>query len=315
MGEDALRLEISTESPRSSGYDCVVPISGGLDSVYTAFYLSRRMSLRCLGVHYDHGLGSESKPKMLEWIERETGMPIVVRRWDPEESRALVRDSVRALLPFGPRALQAGLCRHCGYGIRAAVYGEMACQGLPSVWGTHTMDQIPFRYCENVSLARLVLRGRTGHALKSLRGRYRQARALPSPGASPLRLLLSPLGYPAPPAADPRLKVMSFYRYIPWNKKRMLAELQAGGMDTEPLTNAHSDCRLPPIVDAVLRSAWTVGKKEVYVCNLVREGQLSTEEGIEQIDAMRRSSVDTGCLRDLGLASAEIEAMLRASGS
>src|SRR3989304_8816298 len=93
--EMALRSElIYPEKQDRSEYDCIVPISGGLDSVYTAYYLTRRMGLRCLGVHYDHGMGSESKPRMLAWIEKEVGMPIVVRKWTEKNSSTLVRDSI-----------------------------------------------------------------------------------------------------------------------------------------------------------------------------------------------------------------------------
>lgn len=308
-GEMALRSELVYPTEKSREYDCVVPISGGLDSVYTAFYLTRRMGLRCLGVHYDHGMGSESKPKMLAWIEKEVGMPIVVRSWPATDSRALVRDSIRATLPFGAKSMQAALCRQCGYGIRAAVFNEMVIRGLHSVWGKHTMDHIPFRYCREVKPSRFIFQRNGVAALRSLRGRYRQARALPAPGTSVQRLMFSPMGYPSLPESQTQLKNISFYQYIPWNKQRMLDELQAGGVDVQPLKSAHSDCRLPPVVDRVLQSAWTVGKIEIYICNMVRDGQLSKEEGLQQIQAVRESQLDTSYLKSMELTEEEIAKM------
>jgi hypothetical protein len=306
-----LLADLNYATKQSRAYDCVVPISGGMDSVYTAFYLTQRMGLRCLGVHYDHGMGSENKPKMLDWIERKVGMPIVVHKWQADDSKALVRDSVRSLLGFGPQALQAGFCRHCGYGIRAAVYSEMIHHGLHSVWGKHSFDHIPFRYCTPIPLRRLVFQHRWLDALRALRGRFRQSKALPTPGTSSLKLLFSPMGYPSLPKSNAHLKNLDFFQYIPWNKANMLAELQSNGVEIQPLTSAHSDCRLPPVVDRVLQTAWTVGKKEIYVCNLVRAGQLSTEEGLEQIETIHQSAPDTSCLHELGLREMEIEALFR----
>jgi hypothetical protein len=310
-GEAALRSELQYPTEKKREYDCVVPISGGLDSVYTAFYLRRRMGLRCLGVHYDHGMGSESKSKMLAWIEKEVGMPIVVRSWPAKESKTLVRDSIRATLPFGAKSMQAALCRQCGYGIRAAVFNEMVKLELHSVWGKHTMDHIPFRYCREIKSSRFIFQRNGLAALRSLRGRYRQARALPSPGTSVMRLMLSPMGYPSMPESHAHLNSISFYQYIPWNKQRMLDELQASGVDVQPLKSAHSDCRLPPVVDRVLQSAWTVGKIEIYICNLVRDGQLSKEEGLQQIQTVRETTLDTSYLKDLGLSDEEIVGMFQ----
>jgi hypothetical protein len=308
-GEAALRSELNYPEDLIREYDCVVPISGGLDSVYTAFYLTHRMGLRCLGVHYDHGLGSESKPRMLAWIEKELGMSIVVRSYPTKESKNLVRYSIRATLPFGAKSMQAALCRQCGYGIRASVFNEMVKHGLHSVWGKHTMDHIPFRYCQEVKPARFIFQRNGVSALRSLQGRYRQARVLPSPGTSVLKLMLSPMGYPSLPKSHTHLRNISFYQYIPWNKQRMLNDLQANGVDIQPLKSAHSDCKLPPVVDRVLQSAWTVGKMEIYICNLVRDGQLTKEEGLQQIQAVRESSLDTSFLIEMGLSENEIAAM------
>ena len=36
-------------------YDCVVPFSGGKDSVFTLWYLVRELNLKCLVVRFDHG--------------------------------------------------------------------------------------------------------------------------------------------------------------------------------------------------------------------------------------------------------------------
>jgi hypothetical protein len=308
-GELALKNELTYSQDKKREYDCVIPVSGGLDSVYTAYYLTRRMGLRCLGVHYDHGMGSESKLTMLAWIEKEVGIPIVIHSWSSVKSRVLVRDSIRAMLPFGAKSMQAALCRHCGYGIRAAVYSEMVKRELHSVWGKHSMDDIPFRYCQEVKSYHYLFQRNIAAALRSLRGRYRQVRALPVPGTSAIRLMLNPMGYPSMPKSHLYLKNIIFFQFVSWNRQRMLDELEENGVDVRPLLNPHSDCRLPPIVDRVLQSAWTAGKKEIYICNMVRVGQLSKEEGLKQIQAVRDTVLDTSFLRCIGVSDNEISRM------
>jgi glucosamine--fructose-6-phosphate aminotransferase (isomerizing) len=310
-GEDALRQELAYPDGKHADYDCLVPISGGADSVYTVFYLSRRMGLRLLCVHYDHGLGSENKLKVLEWVEKELGVEIIYYRWEAEKTKALIASSLRALLPYGPKTMQAALCRHCGYGIRAAIYSEMVARNLHSVWGKHPMENIPFRYCQEVDMPHFLLQRNGLEALRSLSLRYRQAQEVPSPGASPLKLMFSQMGYPSLPDTHQHLKNVPFYSFIPWDKQRMLRELEESGIDTQPLVNAHSDCTLPPIVDHVIRSAWTVGKQEVYVTNRVRAGLLSREEGLAQIQAMHTATTDRAPLQALGLSEQEIDQILQ----
>jgi glutamine---fructose-6-phosphate transaminase (isomerizing) len=310
-GEDALRQELTYPKGKETPYDCLVPISGGADSVYTVFYLSRRMGLRVLSVHYDHGLGSESKLKMLAWVEKELGVEIIYHRWDAEKTKALIASSLRALLPYGPQTMQAALCRQCGYGIRAAVFSEMVARDLHSVWGKHPMENIPFRYCQDVDMPHFILQRNGVDALRSLSLRYRQAQEVPSPGTSPLKLMFSQMGYPSLPASHQHLKNIPFFSFIPWDKQRMLRELDESGIDTQPLINAHSDCTLPPIVDHLIRSAWTVGKKEVYVTNRVRAGLLTQEEGLAQIQEMRAGKTDRAPLQALGLSEQEIDQILQ----
>lgn len=310
LGEQALREALAYPTDKSSEYDCLVPVSGGADSIYNVYYLSQKMGLRVLAVHYDHGLGSESKDKMLNWVEDSLGIKILYHRWEKEKTQALIRHSLKALLPFGPQTMQAALCRQCGYGIRAAVFSEMANYGLHSVWGIHEMENIPFRYCQPVPLTNYVLQSRGLEAMRALKLRYQQTRQVTSPGASAVKLLFTPMGYPSLPDSAKNLKVLHLYKYIPWHKDRMLAELQETGIDIQALTSPHSDCTLPSIVDQVLRRAWTVGKEEVYVTNQVRAGLLTKEEGLARIEAMRNTRPDPTPLQEMGLSAQEIQQIL-----
>lgn len=305
-GRQSLLSDLVYPDNQTRKVDCLVPISGGLDSIYTAFFLVHNMGLRCLGVHYDNGMGSDNKAEMLGWVQEKLGMEIILYAWDDQKSRRLVRDSLRSMLEIGPKSMQAAYCRHCGYGIRAAVFSEMVRHDLHSVWGKHTMDHIPFRYNQPVSLKQLILQKHGLAGLRSLFRRYQQAKVLTVPGNDPVKLMLSPMGYPSLPETHIHLKNLTFFEYIAWNKQRMLQELQDNGLNIQELANFHSDCNLAPAVDRTLHAAWSVGKKEVYVCNMIRDGQISVEEGKRQIDALHAADLDTTFLAEIGLTQSEI---------
>ena len=309
-GEDELYKEIKSESGKLSDFDCIVPVSGGLDSFYTIYYLKKRMGLAVLGVNYDNGMVSSSGRRVVNLIESNLKIPIVYRRYSRDQIHRAVSDSIRSLLRFGPRYMQSALCRHCGYGIRASVYNEMIKQNLNSVWGTHNMDFIPFRYCKDIGLVKYIFQENWYYALRAILGRYIQIKNLSTIGNPIFKVIFKQFGYPDMPKKYSHLKIISFFDYVPWNKKRMTSELKKDGFDTNFVKVPHSDCKLSPVVDHILRNAWTVGKKEVYVCNQVRAGQIDKEEGMKLINSIRSEELDTTFLKEIGLNNCEIERLL-----
>lgn len=312
LGEKFLFKRLENNLSKGGKYQCIVPVSGGLDSLYTAYYLVRRMGLKCLGVHYDNDFSTDSCRYVLNWIESVLKMPIVYKSVPKDIVFRVVREGIRSFLKFGPGSMQVAICHHCGYGIRASVFSEMALYNIHSIWGMHTLDTVPFRYCKDVNSINYFFQEHWYEALKFILSRYKQVTELPSPGESPLRLMFRRFGYPSIPSSKHHhLEVIRFYDYVKWDKKRMLEELQSEGLNIEFFEHAHTDCLLSPVVEHILRSAWSVGKEEVYVCNLVRDGQITIEDGKELIGDLKKNTLDINILRDIGLKDYEIDMIFR----
>ena len=58
-------IERIKSSRKGGDYDCVIGISGGVDSTYTA-YLTKKLGLRPLAIHFDNGWNSELAVKNIE---------------------------------------------------------------------------------------------------------------------------------------------------------------------------------------------------------------------------------------------------------
>ena len=79
-------------------YDCMMGISGGLDSSYLA-YLGSMWGLRILAVHIDDGFDTEISKKNIERLIAKTGFSLVTIKPDPKQYYGLIKAYMKAGVP------------------------------------------------------------------------------------------------------------------------------------------------------------------------------------------------------------------------
>lgn len=80
---------------KNKTYDCIIGLSGGLDSSYVA-YLANKLGLRLLGVHLDNGWNSEVSVKNIENIVKKLEIDLYTCVIDWEEFKDLQRSFFKA---------------------------------------------------------------------------------------------------------------------------------------------------------------------------------------------------------------------------
>ena len=83
------------DAGKGKKYDCIVGISGGVDSSYVA-YLAKQWGLRALLVHLDNGWDSELAVKNVENIVKYTGYDLYTLVINWEEFKDLQRAFFKA---------------------------------------------------------------------------------------------------------------------------------------------------------------------------------------------------------------------------
>ena len=76
------------QAGRGKPYDCIIGVSGGVDSTYVA-YLVKKMGLRPLAVHMDNGWDSELAVRNIEETLKRLGIDLYTEVLDWEEFKAL----------------------------------------------------------------------------------------------------------------------------------------------------------------------------------------------------------------------------------
>ena len=99
-GEEHLQklVEQMKRDGRGKPYDCLIGVSGGVDSTYVA-YLVKKMGLRPLAVHMDNGWDSELAVKNIEETLKRLGIDLHTEVLDWEEFKGLQVAFLRSSTP------------------------------------------------------------------------------------------------------------------------------------------------------------------------------------------------------------------------
>jgi N-acetyl sugar amidotransferase len=81
-------------------YDCIIGVSGGVDSTYVA-YLVKQLGLRALAVHFDNGWNSELAVKNIEHVLKKLDIDLFTYVVDWQEFRDLQVAFLKASTPDG----------------------------------------------------------------------------------------------------------------------------------------------------------------------------------------------------------------------
>jgi N-acetyl sugar amidotransferase len=90
-GEQALQKMIEKVKRRGKGgeYDCVIGVSGGVDSTYVAYLVKKKFGLRPLAVHLDNGWDAELAVSNVEQTMKRLGIDLYTNVLDWEEFKDL----------------------------------------------------------------------------------------------------------------------------------------------------------------------------------------------------------------------------------
>jgi N-acetyl sugar amidotransferase len=128
-------------------YDCVIGLSGGIDSSYLAYLARRELGLRPLAIHVDGGWNSELAVRNIEGIVKCLDIDLHTHVVDWEEMRDLQRAFLRAGLanqdvPQDHAFISGLYSQAISHGIRHVLSGgNIATESiLPAEWAYNAMD-------------------------------------------------------------------------------------------------------------------------------------------------------------------------------
>jgi N-acetyl sugar amidotransferase len=243
-------------------YDCVIGVSGGVDSTYVAWVV-KDLGLRPLAVHLDNGWDSELAVANIEKTLKTLGIDLYTHVIDWEEFRDLQISFLKASTPDGEvptdHAIWALLYRIAArHGLKHIITGTNVVSEaiLPEKWGYGYFD---WSY------------------VKDVHRRFGSARLSTYPHFSLLELF----SY----IFLRRIRMVSILNFIDYNKERAMEVLQKqlgwvyyGGKHYESIYTRFYQAYLLP-------KKFDIDKRKAHYSNLVLSRQMSREEALEAMKA------------------------------
>ncbi len=257
---DGLVREIK-QAGATREYDCVIGISGGVDSTYVAYEV-KRLGLRPLAVHLDNGWDSELAINNIEQALGTLGIDLVTRVLEWDEFRQLQIAFLKASVPDGEiptdHAILATLYEEASRrGIRYVLSGDnFATEAiLPRRWTYGVHD---WRYIEQIH------RRFAGSPLSSF------------PHVSRLRLDFF--------SRVRRIRVVGLLDYLPYVKSDAMELLQRE-LGWRPYGGKHYESIYTRFFQGyILPVKFGIDKRKAHLSTLICAGQMTRDEALRSLE-------------------------------
>lgn len=291
------RLAATVDAIRNSGrgkdYDCIIGVSGGVDSTTVAYTVKRKLGLRPLAVHFDNGWNSELAVDNIQRALKILDIDLETHVVDWEEFRDLQLSFLRASV--------ANAEIPTDHGINALLYQAAARHGVKYIIGggnVATEGILPFAW------------GYYNQDLRHLKAIHRQF------GTVPLRTM------PTISMRDylwyvfvRRIRIIPILNYVGYNKTASMELIQRelgwrhyGGKHYESIYTRFFQGYLLP-------RKFGFDKRRAHLSTLVCSGEISREAALAEMQndpyaANNLREDKEFVLKKLGLTTAEFDAIM-----
>lgn len=289
-----LIIEGIRKKARGKKYDCVTGLSGGRDSVYTLYFLTQKLGLRPLAVHFNNGFGNPVAGENMVKACKKLGVELRTVTSDWREARDLKIAQFKASIP--------DLTLETDIGIAAALYGTADREGLQTViigqsFRTEGICPLSWNYLD-------------GKYLKSVHGLFGQTRLRPWKPEDPgFTLGLSQMLYYA---VWKRISVVPVLYYVPYVRKEAESVIQKEFGWVNPGAHYFDDL-FQSLISYVLRVKFKIDRRLFNYSALIRSAQMGRGEALEKVQkvyAIEDPEIIELCIKRLGFTRKKLEEWL-----
>lgn len=291
----AEKIEHIRELGRGRPYDCLVGLSGGRDSSYLAYLLSRKHGLRCLAAYYRTPFTPDVIDANVHRIADRLNLKLVTMDIDPRLHRDVARKYFTIWLRHPLPEIVNLCCVVCKFVNREAFRIARRHDVRAIVFGGNRFERVQF-----LPTFRKESGNGDGHSfgpqVRKLARTFRKGIALLArvPAAArylPLSARASLL-YLSPHSAWLRLRYPDIYRldyfmHTSWNQAecmRTVRDKLGWELPADCLITWKADCEFAELKNYMFRKAAGGTYTEAMLSNLIRDGQITRADAMKILD-------------------------------
>ena len=262
FSEDKLKevVEKIKKSSKSKQYDCIIGVSGGVDSCMSA-YLAKKAGLNPLAVHVDNGWNSETSQSNIENTLRMLDIDLFTHVIDWEEFKDIQKSFLKASVPNidypYDHAIVATLFKKAAeLGVKYIIFGTNITTEfiMPRLWGYNSWD---YKH------------------LKAIHKKYGKKPIKTSPTIS-----LWKLGYYS---FVKKIRIFRILDYIKYNKMESKAFLKKE-FDWKDYGAKHCESIYTRFfIGYFLQKKFGVDRNRAWMSTLILSGQKTREEALHEL--------------------------------
>lgn len=262
-GQKALKNLVKQikESGSRKDYDCIIGVSGGVDSTYVA-YLAKSLGLKPLAIHFDNGWNSELAVSNIEKVLKKLDIDLYTYVIHWEEFRSLQLSFLKSSTPDGEIPTD--------HAINALLFKEASRRGIKYI-----INGMNFRTEQQSNLDKWAY----GHAdwkyIRSVHRIFGGKRLKYYPRYS----LFSTFWY----LVVKRIKLISILNYIDFNKEKAMNLLQ-DELEWVYYGGKHYESVYTRFYQAyILPKKFNIDKRLIHYSSLIRSGQMTRNEALKNM--------------------------------
>ena len=275
LGEKRLQEDIDRvlSNVKEAKYDCIIPVSGGRDSIYVLYY-AKKLGLKILAVNFDNAFASEYAIKNINNAVNILGVDLISGGPTQSSLSFLVKQAALLSPKISPIVSFGLVCGGCGYAYKRFVYKIAQEKNIPLIiWGDSQEESSRVIKYEPPGL----------NLWQKIHPLIFYRRLL-------FKLEFEKLKKEFQNIESPSIE-LHLFDYIEWDRRKILETIQNELNWQKPPDSPTSwriDCKVAPLADALMEMAYGVSKIEIGFSNMVRAGKMDRQEAIQKIEALKR---------------------------
>jgi len=314
LGEEELLKLFHRTKETGQKYDCILGLSGGRDSSYGLWVLSKYYKLNVLAIHYrnpfSHPIAHDNVKRMTDIL----GVPLIETKQKKRVHEKCFQNNVRAFFKKPSPAMISMMCIACKskwvdiYDIAKEnkVPLILACSNpYESTSFKKEFHGVPFDASGPKVYLRRLLTG-----IKEL-GRNPRYIKLETVMATMQAYIHLDSKSPLLPFLYPGIKKTDLFYYLEWSEDKVLSTIRnelGWKKPDDEVSSWRFDCRVARIKDFIYMTLFGFTEKDDLYSKMIRDGLVSRKEALDRLE--KENKVSIMAVNDcLGVCGMDIESL------